>query len=103
MQNNHCHNKFIKRILKMPLKDRSDLEQEKISRELIDCQFFSQRRKEFKKEDLVALINMMKFESFNPIEDVITHGDIGNKFYIIIKGVVSVHVPNPAIKDRALQ
>ena len=34
---------------------------------------------------------------------MITHGDIGDKFYVIIKGVVSVHVPNPAIKDRAVK
>lgn len=31
---------------------------------------------------------------------MITHGDIGDKFYIILKGVVSVKVPNPAIKNR---
>tara|TARA_B110000285_G_C14934625_1_gene518967 strand:- start:450 stop:605 length:156 start_codon:yes stop_codon:yes gene_type:complete len=32
----------------------------------------------------------------------IKHGESGNKFYIILKGVVSVQIPNPNLKDRAL-
>lgn len=36
------------------------------------------------------------------MEDVINHGDAGNKLYVILKGVVSVHTPNPAIKERKL-
>jgi hypothetical protein len=31
--------------------------------------------------------------------DVIKFGDIGDKFYLMFKGIVAVHIPNPGIKD----
>jgi len=30
---------------------------------------------------------------------VITHGETGNSFFIILKGIVSVLIPNPKIKN----
>lgn len=32
------------------------------------------------------------------MKDVINYGDNGDKFYIIIKGIVQVLIPNPAIE-----
>jgi hypothetical protein len=43
---------------------------------------------------------MLKFEEYDLTENVMSHGYIGDKFYIILKGVVSIHILNPAIKDR---
>lgn len=33
------------------------------------------------------------------MKDVINYGDVGDKFYIIFKGIVSVFIPNPSIKE----
>jgi CRP-like cAMP-binding protein len=51
-------------------------------------------------EQVKELVNMLKFEEYELMENVMCHGDAGDKFYIILKGVVSIHIPNPAIKDR---
>ena len=42
----------------------------------------------------------MKFQRVNAQETVINHGDIGDQFFIILKGVVSVQIPNPNIEQR---
>lgn len=42
----------------------------------------------------------MKFQKVNAQETVINYGDIGDQFFIILKGVVSVHIPNPNIEQR---
>ena len=36
------------------------------------------------------------------MQNCINFGETGNKFYIILKGVVSVQIPNPNLKDKAL-
>ena len=40
------------------------------------------------------LANNLKFETFNALDEVMKYGEVGDKFYVIVKGVVSVHVPN---------
>jgi hypothetical protein len=59
------------------------------------------RNKFFKgKEDLLPdLVNIMKFESISQFKNVMKFGEIGDKFYIIVKGLVSIKIPNPSIKD----
>ena len=42
----------------------------------------------------------MKFFQSDPAQEVIRYKEKGEKFYVIIKGVVSVQIPNPLIKDR---
>ena len=34
------------------------------------------------------------------MKNVCQIGDFGNKFYIVLRGVLSVQIPNPTIKDR---
>lgn len=53
-------------------------------------------------EEFKEIAQVLKFEKINGSQNVITHGDNGNKFYIILKGVVSVQIPNPNMPDRAL-
>jgi CRP-like cAMP-binding protein len=37
------------------------------------------------------------------MENCIDYGEKGDRFFIIISGIVSVVIPNPLIKNRALQ
>ena len=41
----------------------------------------------------------MHYEEVNYSEYVIRYGDKGDWFYLILKGVVSVEIPNPTIKN----
>jgi hypothetical protein len=35
------------------------------------------------------------------MDEIINYGEIGDKFYIIIRGVVSIQIPNMSIKNWA--
>ena len=37
------------------------------------------------------------------MQNVINYGEVGDKFYIMLKGIASVIIPNSAIKDRAVK
>ena len=41
----------------------------------------------------------MKFEKVDSIKNVFQYGDVGDKFFIIVKGLVSIKIKNPSIKD----
>lgn len=41
----------------------------------------------------VAICQYLLFESFGPQQYIFKHGDIGNKFYILISGTVSIEIP----------
>jgi hypothetical protein len=45
------------------------------------------------------MIEAMRYESFKAGEIIMNWGDLGDKFYIIIKGSVKVLVPDPKVKD----
>ena len=55
------------------------------------------------KSDIRDLASNFKFESFNCLDSVINYGDKisenNDKFYIILRGIVSVSIPNP-IENR---
>lgn len=48
---------------------------------------------------LIKLLQKMQYEYHGPGQDVITHGDKGDKFYLIIQGSVSIHVPKNTSKS----
>lgn len=43
---------------------------------------------------MMDLSAAMKFEKLQGMENVINHGENGNKFYIMLKGVVNIQIPN---------
>jgi signal-transduction protein with cAMP-binding, CBS, and nucleotidyltransferase domain len=65
---------------------------------MLNIPYFKQR-KDLDYNELKDLVNQMNFEELQPNEDVVKYREKGYKFYVIIKGVVSINVPNPAIKD----
>jgi signal-transduction protein with cAMP-binding, CBS, and nucleotidyltransferase domain len=54
-------------------------------------------------QDSYEIASSLKFEKFKAGEKVVNFGDDGDKFYIILKGVVSVQIRNPRIQDYRLQ
>jgi len=48
---------------------------------------------------MLELVSCFKFQVMGAAEDVFLYGDRGETFYIIIKGIVGVRIPNPKIKD----
>jgi hypothetical protein len=58
---------------------------------LKDIPFFKQRG-ELTYQDIKEIAANLKFEKRKMDKDVITYGDTGDKFFIIIKGIVSVEI-----------
>ena len=48
---------------------------------------------------MVELVSCFKFEVMEEGNDVFEYGERGELFYIIIKGICGVRIPNPKIKD----
>lgn len=48
---------------------------------------------------MLELVSCFRFQVMGAAEDVFLYGDRGETFYIIIKGMVGVRIPNPKIKD----
>ena len=53
--------------------------------------------------DFIDIASFLQYESFDGMKEVINYGEDGIKFYIILKGVVSVSIPNPEIKSFNLE
>ena len=53
--------------------------------------------------DFIDIASFLQYESFDGMKEVINYGEDGTKFYIILKGVVSVSIPNPDIKSFNLE
>ena len=54
-------------------------------------------------QDLIDVASHLQIESFSPRSTVINYGELGDKFYIVLKGVVKVLIPNDTIPDRAVK
>ena len=52
-----------------------------------------------KHEDIKDLTNYLQFKEIPQGENVVTYGEHGETYYIIIKGVCGIKTPNPTIKD----
>lgn len=76
---------------------RSISEIEKITKYLREVPFFKDRK--IRDKDLDELVGAFHFESFSPGEQIMEFGEVGNKFYIQFKGVVSVSTPNSEIRN----
>ena len=53
--------------------------------------------KNLKEKDMIELVSAFKFEIVKENKDVFLYGDTGEKFYIILKGLCGVRIPNPKI------
>ena len=64
---------------------------------LKNVQFFKERK--IKNRDLEELVSAFRFEKFEAGEQIMEYGEPGEKFYVMIKGIVSVSVPNSEIRN----
>ena len=51
------------------------------------------------RKDIVEISKHLRFMETPQSEKVVTYGEPGELYYIIIKGVCSIQIPNPMIKD----
>ena len=63
-----------------------------------DISFFKERA-QLKISDIRELAACFKFEEVNEGQDVIKYGDVGENFYLILQGIVSVQIKNEAITN----
>jgi hypothetical protein len=74
---------------------RSENEIDEVVKLIKHNKFF--QGKNMKEKDMVELVSAFKFDVVGPGDDVFLYGDCGEKFYIILKGLVGVRIPNPKI------
>ena len=53
--------------------------------------------------DIKELSNYLRLTQRSKSENIITYGDPGSEFYIILKGLVGVQIPNPKVKEWKLK
>lgn len=82
----------------MTQETRSSESIDQLAQLLKDHQFFK-NHKELSYDDLQDVASYLKFEQCNGLENVITYGEIGTKFFIILEGVVRIEKPNPLIEN----
>ena len=54
---------------------------------------FFRERDIIKESQLMEIIKALQIEKFNINEEIFEYGDLGDKFYIILEGSVSVLIP----------
>jgi CRP-like cAMP-binding protein len=55
------------------------------------------------KDKVEKIISVLNYESFNKGEHIINFGDIGDKFYIVLSGIVGIYKPSPKNMDMTLK
>lgn len=87
----------LKTILQKPQQQRSKEELQDVENIISNHQFFKKNIKS--REHCEQIVQLMHFEECQEFQNVINYGEKGDKFYIILKGLVSIKIPNPAIGD----
>lgn len=91
------------KILKKPSHRRTDHDLQQLIPFMKDIKFFQERAAQIKNQDYPDVVQSLQHEEFDDGEYVMHWGELGDKFYIILKGQVKVLVPTPRIKDSKLQ
>jgi len=83
-------------ILKKPSDQRSDKDLQVMLPIIREIAFF--KNKNIQGQDLVQICQEMKHAHYREGEAVFKQGEYGDKFYIILRGEVSVKIPDPKLK-----
>ena len=97
---NAVKNKLIRQVLTQDPEERSDKDLQIIEPLIKETQFM-QNRKEMTQADFNELCRSLCFLELDEFENVFEYGEIGDTFYIIIQGVVSIQLRNNNIKNWA--
>ena len=84
---NHSDIDFITKVLMTQPEKRKQEELIKFSEQIMGIKFFRERQ-QLSQDDILELSYCFKFQEISSMRDVINYGDEGDKFYIIIKGIV---------------
>ena len=49
--------------------------------------------------DIKELSSFLQFKEVPQFEKAVTYGEVGNEFFLILKGLVSIQIPNPAVPE----
>lgn len=91
----------MKQILKKQFNKRSEKELQRLIDLFKKEPFF--KEKKLQDEDLREIAMKLKFQKCHGMTNVFNYGEAGDKFYIILRGVLSIITPNSTIKDRAVK
>lgn len=86
----------IKVVLEQPAHLREPEDVDYLTESLKKSRFFKQRQNQIRHEDIKDLSNYLQFREMPKSKKVLTYGEYGSTYYIIIKGVCQVQVPNTA-------
>ena len=75
---------------------------EELAQTLSKLEFIKQRGMD-KKEELVDIAMVMTLEEFEEGQNVVKFGEIGRKFYMILKGSVGIFVPDRIEVDESVR
>ena len=87
------------KILKKPPHRRCEHSLGKLIPFVKGIKFFQERAGQIKHSDFPDVVQMLAYEEFEDGEAVMHWGDLGDKFYIILRGLVKVLTPALKIKD----
>lgn len=90
----------IKTVLEKPVEQRTESDLDQVTDLLKKEKFFKQQeRKDLTYHEIREISSQLTFQRAIPLSKIIEYGEKANHFYIIIKGVVTVRIPNPEIQD----
>jgi hypothetical protein len=88
----------MKKILQKPMLKRTEEDLDELVGFIKDISFFKERAN-LKINDIRELAACFKFVEVSECLDVIKYGEIGENFYLILQGLVSVQIKNEKISD----
>jgi hypothetical protein len=88
---------LTKHLLIKPTQSRTAGDIDSLAALIKENKFFKERE-ELTTQDIKDLAASFQFHEEVQFDDVVTYGEVGDLFYLIIMGSVSVQVPNPEIK-----
>ena len=95
---NHEKIQTVRQLLMKPCNERSQSDCELLIDMIKDNDFFKNRQ-ELKTSDLRDLALNFQIQEIPQFQNVFEFDDIGDTFYMIIKGIVSVQVPNSKVAN----
>lgn len=91
-------------MLEKPIEQRNESEIDQLTDLLKKEKFFQQAdRKNLSYMEMREIASHLTFRRVGGLENIVEYGDEANHFYIIIKGVVSIFIPNPEIADWSVK
>ena len=84
------------KTLSKPSKKRTSDELNSLINLVSEIAFFKER--DIKAKDYTYIVQSLQYELFRKNETIFNYGDIGDKFYLILSGHISVRIPSPNYK-----